>query len=70
MIPNWRLVLKRAWTVRLLILAGCLSGLEVGFAVFADNPPISRATFASLYAIITIGALFARFYAQDNCHED
>ncbi len=36
----------------------------------ATRPNVWRATFASLYAIITIGALFARFYAQDNCHED
>lgn len=70
LIPNWRLVLKHAWSTRLLILAGVLSAIEAAIPFFYDNPPIPRGTFAILTLIVTMAAFIARFYAQGNCHED
>jgi hypothetical protein len=61
---NWKQILRRAWSIRLILLAGLFSGLEVGFAVFADSPPISAGVFASLSGITTMIALIARVLAQ------
>jgi hypothetical protein len=66
---NWRQVLRRAWSIRLILLAGLFSGLEVAFAVFADNPPIPRGTFASLSGFTTMAAFIARVIAQKDVSE-
>jgi hypothetical protein len=66
---NWRQILRRAWSIRLILLAGLFSGLEVAFAVFADNPPIPRGTFASLSGLTTMAAFIARVIAQKDVSE-
>jgi uncharacterized membrane protein (UPF0136 family) len=66
---NWRRILLRAWSIRLILLAGLFSGLEVAFAVFADNPPIPRGTFASLSGLTTMAAFIARVIAQKDVSE-
>jgi polyferredoxin len=66
---NWRQILRRAWSIRLILLAGMFSGLEVAFAVFADNPPIPRGVFASLSGLTTMIALIARIIAQKDIAE-
>jgi hypothetical protein len=66
---NWRQILRRAWSIRLILLAGLFSGLEVAFAVFADNPPISPGVFASLSGVTTMIALIARVIAQKDVSE-
>ncbi len=35
-------------------------------AVFTDNPPIERGTFAVLAALVSVGAAIARLFAQSN----
>jgi hypothetical protein len=66
---DWRRILLRAWSIRLILLAGLFSGLEVAFAVFADNPPIPRGTFASLSGLTTMAAFIARVIAQKDVSE-
>jgi polyferredoxin len=66
---NWRQILRRAWSIRLILLAGLFSGLEVAFAVFADSPPIPRGTFASLSGLTTMAAFIARVIAQKDVSE-
>ena len=63
-IADWRRVLRHAWSVRMIALTAIFSGLEVGFAVFADNPPIPRGLFASLSSATTIAAVWCRFVSQ------
>lgn len=61
-IENWREVLKRAWSVRLIIVAGLLSGAEATLPTLAEKLPAD--VFAGLTFAITLGALVARFVAQ------
>lgn len=67
-INNWRGVLRRAWSVRLILLAATLSGLEVIFQVaiaFAVMPAFLPAgVFAALAGLVTLAAFIARFMAQ------
>lgn len=61
---NWRAVLRKAWSVRLMLLAGLLSGLEVALPLLEGWLPVPAGTFAALSGITTAGAFYARFVAQ------
>lgn len=62
LLPDWKQVLRRAWSIRLIILAGTLTGLEVAIPLFSDVVP--RGVFAGLSALASIAALWARIVAQ------
>ncbi len=59
---DWRLILRRAWSVRLMVLAGVLSAAEMLLPMVADEMP--RGTFAALSALTITGAMIARVVAQ------
>lgn len=67
LVENWAAILKHAWSVRLMLLAALLSGIEVTIQVmlaFTVKPPIPPGVFAALAGFITIAACVARFVAQ------
>lgn len=64
---NWRRILARAWSVRLIALAGVLSGIEVALPFF--EPQIRTGVFAVLSALVTCAALVARIAAQKDLDE-
>lgn len=67
LIQNWRNILKRAWSVRLLAFAAVLSGLEVLLPIVRDYIwPIPSGWFAVCSFACTVGAVFARIAAQNN----
>jgi len=61
---NWRGILRKAWSIRLMILAGVLSAVEVILPLFADSIP--RGTFAALSGITVAAAFVARLVAQQD----
>lgn len=63
-VKDWHWIVTKSWSIRWLALAAVLSGLEVAFTYFTDNPPLPRGVFALLSSITTIAAFAARFYAQ------
>lgn len=62
LLPDWRQILRRAWSIRLMLLAGLLSGAEVVLPLFGDSLP--RALFAALSLLAVMGAFVARLVAQ------
>lgn len=60
--PNWKELIRRAWSIRLLVLAGILSGLEVILPFFSEDIP--RNLFAVLSFIAVAAAFVARLVAQ------
>lgn len=62
LITNWKQILKKAWSVRLLIVAALLSGIEVALPFFADQVP--RGPFAALSFLAVASAFVARLVAQ------
>jgi hypothetical protein len=64
---DWKQILRKAWSVRLIILAGLFSALEVVVPLFDDAFP--RNTFAVLSGITTAAALIARVMMQRNMDE-
>lgn len=59
---DWKVVLHKAWSVRLMLLAGLLSGCEAALPFFAYSLPPGVA--AGLSAIVVMAALVARLVAQ------
>lgn len=59
---NWRDVLKKAWSIRLMILAGLLSAIEVILPLWMYDLP--RGLFAALSLAVVSGAFVARLLAQ------
>lgn len=59
---DWRRILRRAWSVRLMVLAGVLTGCETLLPLYVDALP--RGLFAALSVLVITGALIARVVAQ------
>ena len=62
LIEDWKKVLRYGWSIRLIVLAGLLSGLEIVLPMFGDVLP--RKWFAALMFAITVAAFIARLTAQ------
>ncbi len=63
LIDNWRDVLRKAWSMRLMMLAAILSGAEIVLPFFAETIP--RGSFAALSFFTVAGAFVARLVAQE-----
>ena len=59
---NWTEVLKKAWSIRLGVLAGLFSAAEVILPLFMHSMP--RHIFAALSFVAVMGAVVARLVAQ------
>lgn len=44
LIHNWKAVLRYAWSIRFLVLAAVLSGVEVALPLVVGMPPLSAAS--------------------------
>lgn len=64
LIPNWRAVAAKAWSVRWIVVAGLLSGAEVLLTAFPDVLGLPRGVLAGATGVVTMLALIARFCAQ------
>ena len=62
LIEDWWKVLRYGWSIRLIILAGLLSGAEVILPMFGESIP--RNLFALLSMLVTVAAFVARLTAQ------
>jgi hypothetical protein len=69
-IPNFRRVLLRAYSVRLIIAAIILSALEVALPIIDQIISIPRGLFATASAVTGGGAFWARLVAQRKVHGD
>lgn len=62
LLPDWRALLKRAWSIRMAALAAALSAAEVVLPLFWDV--FNRGVFAAMSAFVAVGAAFVRLVAQ------
>ena len=67
LVDHWRDVLKKAWSMRLMVLAAILSGVEVVLPFFSEAIP--RGIFAVLSFFAVAGAFVARLVAQKGLSE-
>lgn len=59
---NWKEILRKAWSIRFLAMAGLLSGAEVILPLFHDDIP--KNLFAALSMVFVTFAFVARLVAQ------
>lgn len=59
---DWGIILKKAWSIRLMLLSGVFSGLEVILPLFVDSMP--RGLFAILAMIVSVAAMVFRVLHQ------
>ncbi|MGY6246677.1 DUF7940 domain-containing protein [Bosea thiooxidans] len=62
---NWKRVLKHAWSIRLIVLAGVLSGAEIALPLIREAVDVPAGIFAGLSFAATAGAFIARLVAQE-----
>ena len=62
LLPDWRKIARRAWSVRLSIVAAVFTAAEVIVPLFSDVLP--RGLFVLLAFSASIGAAIARLVAQ------
>jgi len=60
--PEWRWIVKKAWSFRLMAIAGLLSAAEVVLPLFAHDIP--RGTFALISAVVIPLSMIARLVVQ------
>lgn len=61
-LPDWQRVIRKAWSIRLMVLAGLLTGCEAVLPLYQDAIP--RGTFAVLSMVAITGGMIARIVAQ------
>lgn len=59
---DWKKIVKRAWSVRLMFVATLLGCVETLLPYFSDSFP--RGIFAGLTVLVSLAALVARLVAQ------
>ena len=62
LVYDWKRILKRAWSVRLMALSFAFQGFELLLPLFVDSMP--RGIFSLLSLVALAGGLWARFVAQ------
>jgi hypothetical protein len=62
LLEDWRRIARRAWSIRLSIVAAAFTAAEVVVPLFGDVLP--RGVFVLLAFIASIGATVARLVAQ------
>jgi hypothetical protein len=66
LLEDWRKIARRAWSIRLSIVAAVFTAAEVVVPLFGDALP--RGAFVLLAFIASIGATVARLLAQPEVH--
>lgn len=68
LLPNWKTIVTKAWSVRFMAIAAVLSGLESVAAIAGDSLAKQMPTglYAAIVAVITALALVARIVAQNS----
>ncbi|GAA5540467.1 hypothetical protein [Brucella sp. NBRC 113783] len=70
LVSDWRWVLRYAWSIRLLIVAGILTGLEAVLPYLADTSLIPDRWFRFLIFVVTIAAFLARIISQKDSSDE
>lgn len=66
---NWRTILRKAWSIRLMLLAGLLSGFEALVTMFPFALHLPRELMAVVVPVIIGAALVSRLVAQHDLLE-
>lgn len=63
LVPEWRFILRHAWSIRLILLAGILTGVESVLPFIAPGA-VPDAVLSGLTLAVVASAFVARLLAQ------
>lgn len=66
LLSNWRTVLAKAWSVKLIAAAATLDGLSIAFPYLQETLGLPIGTFGALSGVISALALLARLFVQND----
>lgn len=66
-LPEWRKLLRRAWSVRLMLISAALSAAEVTMQLLA---PQMGGGFAIAAGLVAMAATIARVMVQPKMHQE
>lgn len=70
LVDNWREVLRRAWSIKFMLLASVLSGTEVLISMLQPAATLPPGVFAAVAGLVTAMALVARLLAQGEAEKN
>lgn len=65
LVHDWRRVLLRAWSVRLIALVAILNGFEAALNLAGGSLPVPAPLLFAVSFVVTISAMVARLIAQE-----
>lgn len=68
LVTNWRRVMKRSWSIWLILLAGVLSAMEAMLSELPAALELEQGTYAMLSVGIAAAAWIARLLVQESLH--
>jgi len=68
LLPDWKRVLRRAWSVKFSLLATALTGAAAALPVFMDQVPPTW--FLLLCTFVPLAAAVARLVDQPRMHDE
>lgn len=69
LLPNWREVFRKAWSIKFMLLAAAMSGGEVVMQILQPSNSLPPGVFAALAGVVTSAALVARLLAQNEAEK-
>ena len=66
LLPDWKRVVRKAWSIRLMLLAGLLSGLEAILPTIMDAVPWPRWMASAIVSGVVGLAFVTRLMAQQD----
>lgn len=66
LLPDWKRIVRRAWSIKLMLLAGLLSGLEAILPVIMDAMPWPRWLASTVISLVVGLAFVTRLMAQQD----
>ena len=70
LLPDWRDILRRAWSLRLILLAGLLTGCEaVLSAMGTEWLPVPRWASSLIVLVVIAAAFVTRLLAQQGADD-
>lgn len=67
LLPDWKRVARKAWSVKFALMAAVLGAAEVGVQLFAAVRPTPYLAMAA--AVCSLAASIARLVAQPRMHD-
>lgn len=70
LLPDWKRILTKAWSIKFMLGAAALSGVEVVMSILQPSNTLPPGVFAALAGVVTSLALVARLLAQNEANKD